>query len=198
MSKKQTYEVCVQHLFDDKSRLNHLAPQMLDRLMRIRSAYTIMVEYPSKPDREIIAHLMSFSGVEKSQAYEDLRIIRDLMGSINKQSKDWHRFRFNQRIERAYDLAEQKNDPDAMVNAMKTYGKYNQLDREDPERIPWDQIIPQSFEPTDDPSVIGIKPIDNFKQKQAAMMKKYMEQMAEDVTYSDYELKVLEQYDQID
>lgn len=197
MSKKQTYEICVQHLFDDKNRLNHLSPQMLDRLLRIRSAYTLMVEFPSKADREIVAHLMSFSGVEKSQAYEDLRIIRDLLGSINKQSKDWHRFRFNQRIDKAYELAEQRNNPEAMVNAMKAYGKYNQLDREDPDRLPWDQIIPQSFEPTEDPSVIGIKPIANFKQKQVSMMKKYMEQVAEDVTYSDYELKILEKYDQI-
>lgn len=193
MSKKQTYDICVQHLYDDADKLAYLAPQVRDRLLRIRSAYTLMNEYPSKADREIIQHIMKNSGVERSSAYEDLRIIKDLLGSINRQSKDWHRFKFNNQIQKAYERADLKNDPDSMVKAMNVYAKYNQLDKEDAERIPWDEIIPQLFEPTEDPTVLGIKPIANIREKIAAMKKKYMNEI-EDVTYDEIDIEQLEEY----
>ncbi len=193
MAKKETYDICVQHLYDDVSKLTHLAPQQRDRLLRIRSGYTIMNEFPSKKDRDIILHLQNMFGIERSAAYEDLRIIKDLLGSINRQSKDWHRFKFNNMIQKAYDTAELKNDADSMVKAANTYGKYNQLDKEDAEKTPWDEIVPQMFEPTEDPTVLGIKPIANFKEKQAAMKKKYEEQI-EDVTYEDMDIAILEKY----
>lgn len=193
MSKKQTYDICVQHLYDDADKLTHLAPQVRDRLLRIRSAYTLMQDYPSKADREIILHIMTISGVERSAAYEDLRIIKDLLGSINRQSKDWHRFKFNNQIQKAYNMAELKDDPDSMVKAMATYAKFNQLDKEDAERIPWDEIIPQLFEPTEDPTVLGIKPIPNIREKIAAMKKKYMDDI-QDVTYDEIDIAQLEDY----
>lgn len=193
MSKKQTYDICVQHLYDDVDKLTHLAPQVRERLLRIRSAYTLMNDFPSKADREIIQHIMSFSGVEKSAAYEDLRIIKDLLGSINRQSKDWHRFKFNNQIQKAYNMAELKSDPDSMVKAMNTYAKFNQLDKEDTERIPWELIIPQVFEPTEDPTVLGIKPIPNIREKISAMKKKYGDDI-QDVTYDEIDIAQLEQY----
>lgn len=193
MSKKQTYDICVQHLFDDADKLTHLSPQAYDRLMRIRSAYTLMNAYPSKTDRQIVQHIISFSGIASSKAYEDLRIIKDLLGSINRQSKDWHRFKFNNQIQKAYDIAELKSDAYSMVKAMNTYGKYNQLDKEDVERIPWEDVIPQIFEPTEDPTVLGIKPIPNLHEKIAAMKRKYMDDIV-DVTYDEIDIKKLEEY----
>jgi hypothetical protein len=194
MSKKQTYDICVQHLYDDADKLVHLAPQVRDRLLRIRSAYTLMNEYPSKADREIIQHIMNMSGVERSAAYEDLRIIKDLLGSINRQSKDWHRFKFNNMIQKAYNMAELKNDPDSMVKAADKYGKYNQIDKEDAERTPYEDIVVQTYEPTDDPSVIGIKRRPNIREEIAAMKKKYMDDI-QDVTYEDIDIRELEKYD---
>ena len=193
MSKKAIYDICVQHLYDDLSRIEYLAPQQREKLLRIRSGYTIMNEFPNKKDREIILHLKSMFGIEKNAAYDDLRIIKELLGSINKQSKDWHRFKFNNMIQKAYDLAELKCDPDAMQKAANTYGKYNQLDKEEADRTPWDEIVPQLFEPTEDPTVLGIKPIPNFKMVQNAMKKKYEEQI-EDVTYEEIDLEILEKY----
>ena len=193
MGKKQTYEICVQHLYDDVDKLAHLEPSVRNRLLRIRSAYTLMNEFPSKPDREILQHIMNFGGVERSAAYEDLRIIKDLLGSLNKQSKDWHRFKFNMMIQNAYNVAELKGDAMAMAKSATSYGKLNQVDQNDADSIPWDQIVPQRFEPTEDPTVIGIKPIPNFKEKQAAMKKKYIDQI-EDVTYEEIDIKILEKY----
>ena len=196
MAKKETYEICLQHLYDDASKLTHLAPQHREKLLRIRSGYTLMNEFPSKKDREIILHLTKMFNIEKSAAYEDLRIIKDLLGSINKQSKDWHRFRFNQWIEKAIEIAEHKSDPEAIAKIANAYGKYNQLDKEDVERVPWDEIIPQLFEPSEDPSLLGIKPIPNIREKIADMKKRYEGQI-EDVSYEDIDIQVLEKYAEI-
>jgi len=193
MAKKDTYDICVQHLYDDVSKLSHLAPQQRDKLLRIRSGYTIMLDFPSKKDREIILHLQNQFGIERSAAYEDLRLIKDLLGSINKQSKDWHRFRFNYRNEKAYSMAELKNDPIAMDKCNNTYGKYNTLDKEDAERMPWDEIIPQNFEPTEDPTVLGIKRIPNIRERISYLKKKYMNEI-EDVTYEEIDIAKLEEY----
>jgi len=193
MAKRDTYDICVQHLYDDVDKLSHLPQQQRDKLLRIRSGYTIMNEFPSKKDREIIQHLQNQFGIERSAAYEDLRLIKDLLGSINRQSKDWHRFKFNNMIQKAYEMAELKNDPDSMVKASNTYGKYNQLDKEDAERIPWEEIIPQLYEPTDDPTVLGIKRVPNIREKIAAMKNKYMGDI-EDVTYEEMDLRELEKY----
>ena len=193
MAKRDTYDICVQHLYDDVDKLSHLPQQQRDKLLRIRSGYTIMNEFPSKKDREIIQHLQNQFGIERSAAYEDLRLIKDLLGSINRQSKDWHRFKFNNMIQKSYEMAELKNDPDSMVKAANTYGKYNQLDKEDAERIPWEEIIPQLYEPTDDPTVLGIKRVPNIREKIAAMKNKYMGDI-EDVTYEEMDLRELEKY----
>lgn len=193
MSKKQTFEICVQHLYDDVTKLQHLSPQAIDRLLRIRSAYSLMNEFPSKRDRDIILHITSMFGVEKNTAYEDLRIIKDLLGTINRQSKDWHRYKFNAMVMKAYDIAEIKQDADAMQKAANTYAKYNQLDKEDIQQIPWDEIIPQPFIPTEDPSVLGIKPMPNFRTKISELTKKYANDI-QDVTYEDIDIKQLEKY----
>lgn len=191
MAKPEIYDICVKHLYDDKNKLTHLAPQQLDKLLRIRSAYTMMLEFPSKRDREIILHLQNNFGIDRTAAYDDLRVIKDVLGAINKQSKDWHRFRFNNMIENNYRIAELKQNPAAMDKITNTYGKYNQLDKEDVQTVPWDKIIPQLFEPTSDPSVLGIKPMPKFRETIAAMKKKYLQDV-EDVTYEDIDLRNLE------
>jgi len=85
----------------------------------------------------------------------------------------------------AYDLAERKKDARNMVAAADKYAKYNQLDKEDTFKIPWDEIVPQRFEPTSDPTVIGIKPVANIKEKIEAMKNKYIQDIAEDIDYED-------------
>ena len=123
------------------------------------------------------------SGIGKSEAYEDIRLIKLLLGDLSQTSKDFHRFRFNAMVEKAYELAERKKDARSMVAAADKYAKYNQLDREDALRMPWDQIVIQPFEPTSDPTVIGIKPVANIREKIEAMKAKYARDMIEEIEY---------------
>lgn len=189
MAKHNTLEVCRVHLFDDVDTLRKkaLPDQLVNRLLRIRSAYTMWLEYPRKKDAEIRDHLMTF-GVNRSAAYEDIQIIKRLLGDMAETSKAYHRFKFVAMIEKAYDMAERQQDPRSMVAAADKYAKYNQLDKEDALKIPWDEIRPQPFEPTSDPSVIGIKQVPNIREKIASMKEKYFKDIAEDVTFEEIDL----------
>ena len=194
MAKKETYDICVKHLYDDADKLAHLSTQYQERIKRIRSGYTLWNDYPNKKPKEIIDHILSSFKVEKSQAYEDIRIIQELLGEINKASRDWHRFKFNTMVNRAYEIAELKQDPDAMQKAANTYAKYNQLDKEELAALPWEDIVPQTFIPSDDPTILGIKPIPNIRQKMAEMTKKYSSDI-QDVTYEQIDIDQLEKYE---
>ena len=186
MSKPNTLEICRVHLFDDKDILlkNGIAETLINRIIRLRSTYTLWLEHPRKKDAEIRDHLMKF-GINKSAAYDDIQILKILLGDMAETTKAYHRFKFNSMVLNAYDLAERKKDTRNMVAAADKYAKYNQLDKEDTFKIPWDEIVPQRFEPTSDPSVIGIKPVANIKEKIEAMKNKYIQDIAEDIDYED-------------
>ncbi len=194
MAKKQIYDLCKVYLFEDEKAFSSLNTVQIDRIKRIRSAYTFWNDYPNKKVIEVVNHIRAFSGVEKNQAYDDIHIIQQLLGDLNKQTKDWHRFKFNTMVMKAYELAELKQDPDAMQKAANTYAKFNQLDKEDAQRIAWEDLVPQLFEPTEDPSVLGIKPIPNVKQRIADLHKKYAADI-EDVSYENIDIEQLKKYE---
>jgi hypothetical protein len=185
MPKPNTLEICRVHLFDNKEELLKQAiPEMLvQRIIRMRSAYILWLEHPRKKDAEIRDHLLNF-GVNRSQAYEDIQMLKLLLGDMTETSKAFHRFRFNAMIQSAYELAERKKDAKSMVAAADKYAKYNQLDKDDAFRIPWEEIVPQRFEPTSDPEVIGIKPVPGIQDKIKALKEKYLKDI-EDVKYED-------------
>lgn len=156
---------------------------LIERILRMRSAYTLWLEHPLKKDAEIRDHLLNF-GINRSQAYEDIQILKLLLGDMTETSKTFHRFKFNSMIQNAYDRAERKDDTRTMATAAGLYAKYNQLDREDAFRIPWDEIVPQRFEPSSDPTVIGIKPVAGIRDKIKALKEKYLNDI-EDIDYED-------------
>ena len=57
---------------------------------------------------------------------------------------------------------------------MSIIDKIFRLDQEDGDQIPWHEIKPQSFEPTGDIEALGLKKIDNLKEKQRKMREKYL------------------------
>jgi hypothetical protein len=187
MAQHNTLEVCRTHLFDDKPKLLELGlpDKIVERIIRLRSAYTLWLEYPRKKDAEIRDHLMKF-GVNKSAAYDDIAVLKLLLGDMTETSKAFHRFKFNSMIQAAYDLAEKKRNEKNMVAAADKYAKYNKLDKEDAFKIPWEELIPQPFEPTSDPTVIGIKPIPNIQEKIRKMKEKYFtEAEGEYISYEE-------------
>ena len=188
MPRPDTLEICRVHLFDEKEELQKqsLPDATIERIIRIRAAYMFWLAHPRNADAEIRDFLLNF-GVNKSAAYEDIQIIKILLGNATETSKAFHRFKFNSMILNAYEVAEKKHDTRSMVSSSAQYARYNQLDKEDAYKIPWNEIVPQPFEPTSDPSVIGIKPIANIQEKIRALKEKYFKDI-EDIEYEAEDL----------
>lgn len=130
-------------------------------------------------------------GCEKSAAYADLSIVRQLLPQISSGSRDFHRWRYNEMILDAYNRAKAKNDYRTMERVASSYAKFNRIDLEDEQRLPYDLVAVQPFTATDDPTVLGIKPIPNLQEKIDAMIAKYKKETIdiEDVSFEDVDLE---------
>ena len=78
-----------------------------------------------------------------------------------------------------------------MEKAASSYAKFNRVDLEDEHKLPYEEIVIQPFVATDDPSVLGIKPLPNLQQKIDDMLKKYTAETAdiEDVECEEVDLE---------
>jgi hypothetical protein len=58
---------------------------------------------------------------------------------------------------------------------------------EDEQSVPYDLIVVQPFTATQDPSVLGIKPIPNIEQKISALIEKYRKESMDidDIEYEE-------------
>lgn len=173
--KPDTLKICEQYLF--KEVPESMAEQQRHRIQRIQKAFVFWHEQPQKKEKEVLRYLMTTSGVKRSQAYEDISILKTLLGNIQDVSKEWHRRRFIDMIEDTFKKAKKLDDAKAMAMAADKYAKYTNLDKEDPDPIPWDQIVPPTWEPTDDPTVIGLKKNPKIRQRVAEMKRKYNEEI---------------------
>lgn len=187
-------DIAHQHLFADHDKMvaAGLPDATIRHLERLRDIYNYWVSFPSKRDRDIVAELRHRYGIGDTVAREDLRLIKVLLGDMQKTTKDYHRYRFNMMINRAYEKADQANNTRDMVAAAAQYAKYNQLDKDDERANIIDKVVPIVLSFTDDPSVIGIKRMPNFREKIKAMKEKYWTEATEDVDFEDVEADRLE------
>jgi hypothetical protein len=73
-----------------------------------------------------------------------------------------------------------------MALAADKMGKYNMLDKPDAEPLPFDEIVPQSFDPTDDPTPLGLKKDPQIREKRKRMLEKYASEIEiEDVPFEE-------------
>ena len=178
-------EVAKVHLFDSVEQMTQagLPVLMQERLLRLREVYTYWLQFPLTRDRDIAQRIMRDHGVGRTQAYQDIRIIKAVLGEMHKTTKEYHRFKFLQMIEEAYNMAKVNKDAKSMVAAADKYGKYTQLDKEDLLDRGFDKIIPQPFKPTDDPSVAGFKPVPNIREKIQKKIASYWSDEVQDVEF---------------
>lgn len=171
------------HLFadvDDMQRAG-LPEATCTHIIRLRDLYNYWLQHPHCSDRDIVQKLQNDYKISKSQAYTDLGILKMLLGEFQKTTKDYHRYRFNEMINEAFEIARDQKDGKAMAAAAAQYAKYNQLDKEDAIKYGYDKIIVQTFVPTDDPSVVGFKPIPNIREK----IRKKIDFYSQDCEYID-------------
>ncbi len=159
-------------------------------VLRYRAAFTKWLSEPVTRDSEMITYLKETFGIKESQAYKDLARIKALIGNVQNAGKEFQRHRATEMILKGYQLALdatsnlEVKQALAMIRAGEALAKVHKLDKEDIDRIPWEDIIPLELEPTTDISVIGRKRIENLEELQQNLRRKYGAQI-QDVPYTE-------------
>jgi len=124
---------------------------------RYKSAFLFWLEKPELSDKQIVNYLIQNFDIKKGAAYLDVVNIKQIFGDIKNASKEWHRHTVIEMCKKVYAAAMARKDYKAAVAAADKIGKYTKLDKEEADAFPWDDIIPPSWEPSNDPQLLGIK-----------------------------------------
>ena len=173
-------------LFTAEEELRSKYPtSSVDRVLRRRAMYNWFISNPEAKDKEFVDECISRYNISKTLAYDDLKVIKSVLPHITQASRDYHRWKYNEMILETYQMAKKRKDTKTMERAATSYAKFNNVNVEDEQSVPYDMIVVQPFTATDDPSVLGIKTIPNIEQKISALIEKYSAQSLdiEDIEY---------------
>lgn len=192
MPNPSTLEICRIDLFTAKDELQQrYADGIVERIMRIRDEYNWFLSNPDSKDRQFVEQAVSRHGVSRMQAYNDLAVVKALLPHLAQASRDFHRYRYNEMILETYQMAKKRKDTKTMEKAASSYAKYNRVDLEDEQAVPYDLIVVQPFTATDDPSVLGIKPMPHLQERIQELLHKYQAENIdiEDIEYEEADLE---------
>lgn len=184
-------DACREHLYTSEAELAKIFPEDIClKVIRVRALHQYILANPGARDSAIVRECTGRFGVSRTVAYSDLAIIKALLPHITQSSKDFHRWRYNEMVLQTYEMARLRGDVRTMERAAASLAKYNNIDQEQKSDIPVDKIIPQPFIATDDPSVLGIKPLPNIRDRQRALIEKYTKETADiqDISYEPADL----------
>ena len=189
-SELTVYDKIQKHLFEDtETALKHLTSTELEVKRRVMLSISKLMDNPMLPDKELVHFLMFGCGgqcekIGQSQAYRDIAAIRNILGNIKLSSKAWYRYIIIEGAKEGFDIAREKGDGKAMAACLDKIGKYTRADKED-DPFDFSQMLPPSFEPTDDVSVMeGFEKMENLedeRKKFRALFTKNMKNRAEDI-----------------
>lgn len=128
-------------LDDAELRQLRVAEGVLLRLHRIRGMYAYWLQFPSKVDNDLVQYDMAMFKVSRSLAYEDLHLVKVLLGNLQQTTKEFMRWKINKSLEqdiaaarRAGDfrsvaalskvLVNRDNNPDLLIS-ITSAGVYN-------------------------------------------------------------------------
>ena len=192
MAYPNALELCRSDLFTKEDELRQAYPQLLvDKVLRVRDMYNWCIANPDAKDRQFVEQELSRYDISKVVAYSDLAIVKTLLPTLATASRDFHRWRYNEMILETYQMAKKRKDTKTMEKAASSYAKYNRIDLEDEQAVPYEMIVVQPFIATSDPTVLGIKPIPNINDKIKAMLNKYRAETIdiEDITFEEADLE---------
>ena len=160
-------------------------------LMRIRDEYQWTLANPDKPDRSFVDTMVARHGMSERAVYADLAVIKQLLPALQSSSREWHRWKANQMLLETYEQAKRRHDTKTMERAAASYAKFNRVDLEDEQVIPYEDIVVQPFTATSDPTVLGIKPIENLDEVVKSLIAKYRQETLdiEDVEFEESDLE---------
>ena len=166
----------------DELREQLVPEDTIQRIERLRELSSYWRSYPSTSPKELVTRCMQLFKVGKSQAYDDIHILKILIGNLEATTKEFARWRVNQMIEEDRTAARRDGDWRAVASMQKNYILNNQTDKPDTPDMAFDKIVPLQLEPTDDPSVLGIKAPKNLRARRDKLIKLF----SKDDEYAEY------------
>ncbi len=185
-------DVVTTDFFTAEDELKKLFPAAsVERVLRLRELYNWVISNPDCKDKEFVDVAIGRFGISKTLAYDDLKIIKSVLPNITQASRDYHRWKYNEMILETYQMAKKRKDTKTMERAATSYAKFNNVNVEDEQSVPYDMIVVQPFTATSDPSVLGIKPIPNIEKVISDMIEKYRAESLDidDIEYEDADIQ---------
>ena len=191
------HEIVQSNFFTPEEQLRKDFPAVaVERVLRLRALYNWIISNPDCKDKEFVDEAICRYAISKTLAYDDLKIIKSVLPHITQASRDYHRWKYNEMILETYQMAKKRKDTKTMERAATSYAKFNNVNVEDEQSVPYDMIVVQPFTATSDPSVLGIKPIPNIDKVVSDMIAKYradsididdIEWEEPDIVFDDFE-----------
>lgn len=200
MPAPDALDACRADLYTQLSELQRKYPEdLVQKILRIRYMHQYYLSNPGATDADCVREDVSVHSVSRPTAYSDLRVIKLLLPFISQTNKEFHRWRYEEMIMQTYNMARGRGDTRTMERAATSYAKHTRIAEEDSKDIPIDQLLPQPYIPTDDPSVLGIKKIPNLRQRILQLTEKYTKECAdiEDIQYEPADLAEDELFSEI-
>lgn len=173
---------------DEQLKEERIAHTILQRLHRLRGLYAYWLQFPDKFERDIIQQDIALFGVRRAQAYDDVRLVQILLGSMQQASRNFMRWKINQDIEQDLKAARRAQDYRAVAQLHKVRMQNNRTDKEDEPETNYDRIPLFGVVFTSNPKALGIDGYEN----EAALRKdieKYNKKFSREIDqeYTDFE-----------
>lgn len=166
MSLPNIVEAAKADLYTAKEELlQKYAQSQVEHLLRLRDMVTWSIANPDAKDRQFVDEERTRYGLSLVTAYADLKIVKAILPNMGEASRDFHRWRYNEMILETYQMAKKRKDTKTMEKAATSYAKFNRIDIEDEQSVPYHMIVVQPFFPTTDPRVVGINPVPNIDER---------------------------------
>lgn len=193
MAQIKTIDLARQEMFTPREELEkRFSPERVEHLIRLRDMYNFFLNDPAGRDRNFVDKFRAKYNISQSMAYADLALVKQLLPALAPASREFHRKQVSEMLLETYNMAKSRKDVKAMALAAKELGKVNRVDLDDEKELPYELIVVQPFSPSLDPTLIGLKRIDNLEEVKARLRKQLAADNP-DIEDIDYELADLEE-----
>lgn len=193
MAQIKTIDLARQEMFTPREELEkRFSPERVEHLIRLRDMYNFFLNDPAGRDRNFVDKFRAKYNISQSMAYADLALVKQLLPALAPASREFHRKQVSEMLLETYNMAKARKDVKAMALAAKELGKVNRVNLDDEKELPYELIVVQPFSPSLDPTLIGLKRIDNLEEVKARLRKQLAADNP-DIEDIDYELADLEE-----
>lgn len=193
MAQIKTIDLARQEMFTPREELEkRFSPERVEHLIRLRDMYNFFLNDPAGRDRNFVDKFRAKYNISQSMAYADLALVKQLLPALAPASREFHRKQVSEMLLETYNMAKARKDVKAMALAAKELGKVNRVDLDDEKELPYELIVVQPFSPSLDPTLIGLKRIENLEEVKARLRKQLAADNP-DIEDIDYELADLEE-----